>query len=55
MIILLSMVPFLFLGVAAFIWLIYAGYGFYGAWSVLKGKAFRYLILGHRLERYLSQ
>jgi hypothetical protein len=36
-------------------WLAYVGYGLYAAVSVLQGHDFRYVFLGHRLERYLEQ
>ena len=42
-----------FLGPAA--WAAYIGYGLYGAVANLRGKDFRYAILGSRLERYLQQ
>ena len=43
----------LFLGLA--VWAAYIGYGLYGAVANLRGKDFRYAILGSRLERYLEQ
>ena len=43
----------LFLGLA--VWAAYVGYGLYGAVANLRGKDFRYAILGPRLERYLQQ
>ena len=42
----------LFLGLA--VWAAYIGYGLYGAVANLRGKDFRYAILGSRLERYLK-
>jgi uncharacterized Tic20 family protein len=42
----------LFLGLA--VWAAYIGYGLYGAVANLRGKDFRYTILGSRLERYLE-
>jgi len=41
------------LGVVA--WLAYISYGLYGAVASLRGKEFRYVILGPRLERYLEE
>ena len=43
----------LFLGLA--VWAAYIGYGLYGAVANLRGKDFRYAILGSRLQRYLEQ
>ena len=42
----------MFLGLA--VWAAYIGYGLYGAVANLRGKDFRYAILGSRLERYLE-
>ncbi len=42
----------LFLGLA--VWLAYIAYGLYGAVANLRGKDFRYAIIGPRLERYLE-
>jgi uncharacterized Tic20 family protein len=42
----------LFLGLA--VWAAYIGYGLYGAVANLRGKDFRYVIIGPRLERYLE-
>ena len=42
----------LLLGLA--VWAAYIGYGLYGAVANLRGKDFRYAILGSRLERYLG-
>ena len=42
----------MFLGPA--VWAAYIGYGLYGAVANLRGKDFRYAILGSRLERYLE-
>jgi len=36
------------------VWGAYVGYGLYGAVANLRGKEFRYWILGPRLERYLG-
>jgi len=43
----------LFLGLA--VWAAYIGYGLYGAVANLRGKDFRYVVIGPRLERYLRQ
>jgi uncharacterized Tic20 family protein len=43
----------LFLGLA--MWAAYIGYGLYGAVANLRGKDFRYVVIGPRLERYLQQ
>lgn len=37
------------------LWLAYIAYGLYGAVASLRGKDFRYVIIGSRLERYLEQ
>jgi uncharacterized Tic20 family protein len=42
----------LFVGLA--VWGAYIGYGLYGAVANLRGKDFRYVFLGSRLERYLG-
>ncbi len=42
----------MFLGLA--VWAAYIGYGLCGAVANLRGKDFRYVILGSRLERYLE-
>jgi uncharacterized Tic20 family protein len=42
----------MFLGLA--VWAAYIGYGLYGAVANLRGKDFRYAIIGPRLERYLE-
>jgi hypothetical protein len=42
----------LLLGLA--VWGAYIGYGLYGAVAALRGKDFRYVFLGPRLERYLE-
>jgi uncharacterized Tic20 family protein len=42
----------LLLGLA--VWGAYIGYGLYGAVATLRGKDFRYVFLGSRLERYLA-
>jgi hypothetical protein len=42
----------LFLGLG--VWAAYIGYGLYGAVANLRGKDFRYVVLGPRLERYLE-
>ncbi len=44
---------FMVLSLAA--WAAYVGYGLYGAVASLQGKDFRYMVIGHRLERYLEQ
>lgn len=43
----------LFLGLA--VWAAYLAYGLYGAVANLRGKDFRYVIIGPRLERYLAE
>jgi uncharacterized Tic20 family protein len=43
----------LFLGLA--VWAAYIGYGLYGAVANLRGRDFRYVVIGPRLERYLQQ
>jgi len=43
----------LLLGLVA--WVAYVGYGLYGAVASLRGRDFRYVIIGPRLERYLEQ
>ena len=43
----------LFLGLA--VWAAYIGYGLYGAVANLRGREFRYVVIGPRLERYLRQ
>jgi uncharacterized Tic20 family protein len=43
----------LFFGLA--VWGAYIGYGLYGAVAILRGKDFRYAVLGPRVERYLEQ
>jgi uncharacterized Tic20 family protein len=48
----LAIFGLLFLGLA--VWAAYVGYGLYGAVANLRGKDFRYVILGSRLERYLG-
>jgi uncharacterized Tic20 family protein len=48
----LATIVLLFLGLAA--WGAYVGYGLYGAVATLRGREFRYAILGPRLERYLE-
>jgi uncharacterized Tic20 family protein len=48
----LAIFGLLFLGLA--VWAAYVGYGLYGAVANLRGKEFRYVILGSRLERYLE-
>jgi len=42
-----------FLGLA--VWVGYIAYGLYGAVANLRGKDFRYAIIGPRLERYLQE
>jgi uncharacterized Tic20 family protein len=42
----------LFLGLG--VWAAYIAYGLYGAVANLRGKDFRYVVLGSRLERYLQ-
>jgi hypothetical protein len=42
----------LLLGLA--VWGAYIGYGLYGAVATLRGKDFRYVFLGSRVERYLE-
>jgi uncharacterized Tic20 family protein len=37
------------------LWAAYIAYGLYGAVATLRGKDFRYVIIGSRLERYLKQ
>jgi uncharacterized Tic20 family protein len=49
----LAILGLLFLGLA--VWAAYVGYGLYGAVTSLRGKDFRYVIIGPRLERYLHQ
>jgi len=48
----LAIFGLMFLGLA--VWAAYIGYGLYGAVANLRGKDFRYAILGARLERYLE-
>ena len=49
----LAIFGLLFLGLA--VWAAYIGYGLYGAVANLRGKDFRYVVIGPRLERYLQQ
>jgi hypothetical protein len=49
----LAILGLLFLGLA--VWAAYVGYGLYGAVTSLRGKDFRYVIIGPRLERCLHQ
>lgn len=37
------------------LWAAYIAYGLYGAVASLRGKDFRYVLIGSRLERYLKQ
>ena len=37
------------------LWAAYIAYGLYGAVATLRGKDFRYVLIGSRLERYLKQ
>jgi hypothetical protein len=48
----LASIGLLFLGLA--VWAAYVGYGLYAAVVTLRGKDFRYVFLGSRLERYLE-
>jgi uncharacterized Tic20 family protein len=48
-------IPFLVIGVLAFVALAFVLYGLYGAVQVIQGHDFRYVIIGRRLERYLAQ
>jgi uncharacterized membrane protein len=48
----LAIFGLLFLGLA--VWAAYIGYGLYAAVATLRGKDFRYAILGPRLQRYLE-
>ena len=46
--------PFLIMAALMFVGLIYIIYGLVGAVQVLRGKDFRYILIGRWLERYLS-
>ena len=50
-----TFIPFLVAGVSLLVAVAFVIYGFYGAVRILQGHAFRYIIIGRRLERYLSQ
>lgn len=53
--VLFSLVPFAIFPLGLLIWLAFMGYGLYGAWATLQGREFRYILIGPRVERYLSQ
>jgi uncharacterized Tic20 family protein len=50
-----SFFPFCILGLLVLLGFVYILYALYGAAQVLQGRDFRYVIIGRRLERYLSQ
>ena len=47
--------PFCIMGIFTLLGLAYVIYGLYGAVRALQGHDFRYVIIGRRLEQYLSQ
>jgi uncharacterized Tic20 family protein len=50
-----TFLPFCLLGLVALVGLAYVLYGLYGAVQVLQGNDFRYVIIGRRLEQYLTK
>lgn len=48
-------IPFAIMGLLMIGWFLFIVYGIVGAAMTLRGKDFRYLILGERLEAYLAQ
>jgi uncharacterized Tic20 family protein len=52
--ILSSIAPFCIMGLLMLVGVAVVVYGFYGAARVLQGEDFRYVVVGRRLEKYLS-
>lgn len=47
--------PFCIMGAIVLVGILFVAYGLYGAARVLQGEDFRYVLIGHRLEQYMSR